>query len=193
MSKARPSGFTEGRIWHRPRCRGQTSVSNPPFMAARPITPAGYARLEGELQDLWHRERPQIVNEVSEAAALGDRSENAEYIYGKKRLREIDRRMKFLTELLKKLTVIDPVSNASDRVDFGATVTIEDEEGRVRTYRIVGEDEVDVKKGRISMQSPMGRALLKRKVGDDALVQRPAGELEVVITDLRYEALASDD
>ncbi len=162
-------------------------------MAARPITPAGYARLEGELQDLWHRERPQIVNEVSEAAALGDRSENAEYIYGKKRLREIDRRMKFLTELLKKLTVIDPVSNASDRVDFGATVTIEDEEGRVRTYRIVGEDEVDVKKGRISMQSPMGRALLKRKVGDDALVQRPAGELEVVITDLRYEALASDD
>ena len=160
-------------------------------MTARPITPDGYARLEAELQDLWHRERPKIVNEVSEAAALGDRSENAEYIYGKKRLREIDRRMKFLTELLKKLTVVDPVANASDRVDFGATVTIEDEEGRIRTYQIVGEDEVDAKKGRISMRSPMGKALLKRKVGDDVLVQRPAGELEVIITELRYSPISA--
>ena len=158
-------------------------------MAARPITPDGYARLERELQDLWHQERPRIVNEVSEAAALGDRSENAEYIYGKKRLREIDRRMKYLTELLKKLTVIDPAKNGSDRVDFGATVTIEDEEGRVRTYQIVGEDEVDAKNGRISMHSPVGKALLKRRVGDDVLVQRPAGELEMVIVSLEYRSL----
>ena len=155
-------------------------------MANRPITPEGYARLEKELQDLWHQERPRIVQEVSEAAALGDRSENAEYIYGKKRLREIDRRMKFLTELLKKLTVIEPAKNASDRVDFGAKVTIEDEEGRIRTYRIVGEDEVDAKQGRISMRSPVGKALLKHKVGDEVLVQRPAGELELIITDLQY-------
>ena len=158
-------------------------------MAARPITPQGYARLERELQDLWHQERPKVVNEVSEAAALGDRSENAEYIYGKKRLREIDRRMRYLTELLKKLTVIDPAANASDTVDFGAIVTTEDEEGRVRTYQIVGEDEVDAKQGRISMQSPMGKALLRRKVGDEVLVQRPAGELEMIITELRYAAL----
>lgn len=156
-------------------------------MAPRPITPEGYARLEKELADLWHQERPKVVHEVSEAAALGDRSENAEYIYGKKRLREIDRRMKYLTELLKKLTVIDPPKNASDRVDFGATVTVEDEEGRVRTYQIVGEDEVDAKNGRISMHSPVGKALLKRKVGDEVLVQRPAGELEMIVVALKYE------
>ncbi|MEO1336290.1 MAG: transcription elongation factor GreB [Myxococcota bacterium] len=161
-------------------------MPSPTGMAARPITPAGYARLERELQDLWHKERPKIVNEVSEAAAMGDRSENAEYTYGKKRLREIDRRMKFLTELLKKLKVIDPADNASDRVDFGATVTIEDEEGRVRTYTIVGEDEVDAKNGRISMRSPVGKALLKRKVGDDVLVQRPAGEIEMTLIELKY-------
>ena len=156
-------------------------------MANRPITPEGYARLESELTDLWHQERPKVVQEVSDAAALGDRSENAEYIYGKKRLREIDRRMKFLTELLKKLTVIDPARNASDRVDFGAKVTIEDEEGRVRTYQIVGEDEVDAKRGRISMRSPVGKALLKHRVGDEVLVQRPAGELEMIITALSYD------
>ncbi len=156
-------------------------------MVHRPITPGGYARLERELTDLWHQERPKVVQEVSDAAALGDRSENAEYIYGKKRLREIDRRMKFLTELLKKLTVIDPALNASDRVDFGAKVTIEDEEGRVRTYQIVGEDEVDAKQGRISMQSPVGKALLKHRVGDEVLVQRPAGELEMIITALSYD------
>ncbi len=155
-------------------------------MAARPITPAGYARLERELSDLWHRERPKVVNEVSEAAALGDRSENAEYIYGKKRLREIDRRVKYLTELLDKLTVIDPEANASDRIDFGALVTVEDEEGRVRTFHIVGEDEVDAKKGHISMKSPMGKALLSRREGDEVLVQRPAGEIEMIVVSVKY-------
>ena len=152
----------------------------------RPITPAGYARLDKELQDLWRDERPRIVQEVSDAAALGDRSENAEYQYGKKRLREIDRRVRYLSNLLERLTVVDPKDNAQDRVDFGATVTIEDEEGRVRTYQLVGEDEVDAKQGRISMKSPMGKALLNKREGDDTVVQRPAGEMELIVTKIAY-------
>lgn len=156
-------------------------------MAGRPITPEGYARIEKELQRLWHEDRPKIVNEVADAAALGDRSENAEYIYGKKKLREIDRRMRYLSNLLESLTIIDPASNRKATVDFGCTVEVEDEEGRARTYQIVGEDEVDAKEGRISMKSPVGRALLNRKVGDVVLVDRPAGELELEIVSLRYE------
>ena len=154
--------------------------------SARLITPTGHAKLEKELTDLWHRERPRIVQEVHDAAALGDRSENAEYIYGKKRLREIDRRVRYLSNLLDKLKVVDPKTNAKDTVDFGATVTIEDENGKVRTYQIVGEDEVDAKQGRISMVSPMGKALLGKKIGDDTVVTRPAGEIEVIVTELVY-------
>lgn len=152
----------------------------------RPITPEGYARLDKELRDLWHVERPRIVQEVSDAAALGDRSENAEYVFGKKKLREIDRRVKYLSGLLDRLDVIDPKKNAKDRVDFGATVTAEDEDGKVRKYQIVGEDEVDAKAGRISMKSPMGKALLNRRVDDDVLVERPAGDLELMITRIDY-------
>lgn len=155
--------------------------------AERFITPDGHARLNKELQDLWHRERPRVVQEVHDAAALGDRSENAEYVFGKKRLREIDRRVKYLSNLLNRLKVVDPKDNKKDTVDFGATVTIEDEEGRVRTYQLVGEDEVDAKLGRISMKSPMGKALLNKAVGEDALVNRPAGEIEIVITKLVYK------
>lgn len=152
----------------------------------RPITPEGYAKLDKELRDLWHVERPKIVQEVSEAAALGDRSENAEYIFGKKRMREIDRRVKYLSNLLERVTVVNPKDNAKDRVDFGATVTVEDEDGKTRTYQIVGEDEVDAKQGRISMKSPMGKALMNKKVGDDVLVERPRGDLEVLINDIVY-------
>ncbi|MGF1510578.1 MAG: transcription elongation factor GreB [Myxococcota bacterium] len=152
----------------------------------RPITPEGYARFEKELQRLWHEDRPKIVHEVAEAAAHGDRSENAEYIFGKKKLREIDRRMKFLSDLLERVQVVAPASNRKDTVDFGATVTFEDEEGRVRTVQIVGEDEVDAKQGRISMKSPVGRALLGRREGDEAYVTRPAGELEIVIQKIGY-------
>lgn len=154
---------------------------------ARPITPEGYARLEAELQRLWHQERPAVVREVSDAAALGDRSENAEYIYGKKRLREIDRRVRYLSNLLERLQVVDPRSVRSERVAFGATVEVEDEDGRSSVYQIVGEDEVDAKNRRISAKSPVGQALWGKKVGDDALVLRPAGELELVITRIRYE------
>lgn len=155
-------------------------------MAKRPITPEGYARLDKELRDLWHQERPRIVQEVSDAAALGDRSENAEYTFGKKKLREIDRRVKYLSNLLDRLDVIDPKDNAKGRVDFGATVTAEDEDGKQRVYQIVGEDEVDAKQGRISMKSPMGKALLNKRVDDDVLVERPAGDLELMITKIEY-------
>ena len=154
--------------------------------AKRPITPRGLERLEQELSDLWHRERPRVVQEVAEAAAHGDRSENAEFIYGKRRLREIDRRVQFLTRALETLEVIDPASNAKDTVDFGATVVVEDEEGNPRTYQIVGEDEVDARAGRISMKSPMGRALLGRREGDDTVVQRPAGDLELTLVRIEY-------
>jgi transcription elongation factor GreB len=153
----------------------------------RPITPRGYQKYKEELERLWHVDRPKIVQEVSDAAALGDRSENAEYIYGKKKMREIDRRIEFLSKLMDKLQVIDPKEVSYDRVKFGATVVIEDEEGVEKTYQIVGEDEVDAKVGHISTVSPMGRALLNRKVGDSVLVNRPAGELEVTVIDIRYE------
>ena len=151
----------------------------------KPITPRGYERLTSELARLWHEERPRIVQEVSDAAALGDRSENAEYIYGKKKLREIDRRIGYLTNLIERLDVIDPKSNASKKVKFGATVVVEDEDGGRRTYQIVGEDEVDAKEGRISMRSPMGKALIGRQVGDDVTVKRPAGELDLLVIELR--------
>lgn len=152
----------------------------------RPITPEGHKRFEDELQRLWHDERPRIVQGVADAAAEGDRSENAEYIYGKKRLREIDRRVRYLSKLLDEVTVIDPKDNASDDIQFGATVTLEDEDGKTRRYTIVGVDEVDAKNGRISMKSPMGNAMVGKRVGDDIIVQRPAGELELTIIDLAY-------
>lgn len=153
----------------------------------RLITPRGYEKLNEELQRLWHVERPKVTQEVSDAAALGDRSENAEYIYGKKKLREIDRRIRFLSELMDKLRVVDPRSIKSDRVKFGATVSVEDEEGVARTYQIVGEDEVDGKLGWVSSVSPYGRAMLNAKVGDVVVVRRPAGELELTVTEIRYE------
>jgi transcription elongation factor GreB len=151
-----------------------------------PITPEGHARFQAELERLWREERPKIVNEVADAAALGDRSENAEYIYGKKRLREIDRRMRYLNGLLERVRIVDPKTVSSDRVEFGATVTIEDEEGRRRTYQIVGVEEVDAKEGRISSKSPVGKALMNKKVGDIVVVERPIGDLEMELVDIRY-------
>lgn len=135
---------------------------------------------------LWHDERPRVVQEVADAAALGDRSENAEYIYGKRRLREIDRRMRTLNTILEDTEVIDPSQVNADDVQFGATVEVEDEDGRARRFQIVGEHEVDAKLGRVSMVSPMGRALLKARVGDEVVVRRPAGELVLKVTSVRY-------
>jgi transcription elongation factor GreB len=151
------------------------------------ITPEGAKKLASELEQLLFRERPKVVEEVSVAAAEGDRSENAAYIYGKKRLREIDRRLRFLTKRLDSVVVVTETSDRTDQVFFGAWVEVADEDGRRREYRIVGEDEVEPKEGRISWRSPLGRALLKRRKGDEVVVQRPAGETQVTIVGIRYE------
>jgi transcription elongation factor GreB len=163
-----------------------------PRFAAGPryITPAGRRRLEAELERLWRIERPKVTHEVAEAAALGDRSENAEYIYGKRRLREIDRRVRHLTKLIEKLTVVTETPGDRERVFFGAWVTVEDEMGQTATYRLVGPDETDAQDGRISIESPVARALLGKRVGDDVVVRRPRGESELVITAVRYESEA---
>jgi transcription elongation factor GreB len=150
------------------------------------ITPEGARRLSDELVRLRTVERPKTVHEVADAAAQGDRSENAEYIYGKKRLREIDRRLNFLAKRLDNAVVVDPKAQRGDKVFFGATVEVEDEAGARSTYVIVGEDETDSAKGRISWRSPVGRALLGKKAGDVVLVRRPAGETEIEVVSVRY-------
>jgi transcription elongation factor GreB len=150
------------------------------------ITPQGARKLSEELGHLRTIERPRVVTEVADAAAQGDRSENAEYIYGKKRLREIDRRMRYLTKRLESAVVVDPATQRGDRVFFGARVEVEDEEGEVRAYQIVGEDESDSDAGQISWRSPVGRALLGKTTGDVILVRRPAGEVELSIVSIRY-------
>jgi transcription elongation factor GreB len=150
------------------------------------ITREGAKKLAVELDHLRMRERPKVVEEVATAAAEGDRSENASYIYGKKRLREIDRRIRFLTKRLEAARVIDEGAGA-DQVFFGAWVEIENEDGERRKYRIVGEDEVNPDEGRISWRSPLGRALLKKRAGDVVVVRRPAGEIEVTIVAVTYE------
>lgn len=150
------------------------------------LTPEGAKKLSDELRQLLSVERPKTVQEVADAAAQGDRSENAEYIYGKKRLREIDRRVRFLTKRLESAVVVQPGEQSGDVVRFGATVEVEDEDGNRKQYLLVGPDESDPAQGRLSFQSPMGRALLKRKVGDVVVVQRPAGEIELEILSVRY-------
>lgn len=153
----------------------------------RYITRVGAERLHKELLQLLNHERPKITAEVSAAAAQGDRSENAEYIYGKKKLREIDRRIRFLQRRLDTSTVVDP-SEQQDRskVYFGATITLEDEDGTRLTYQIVGPDEIDTKGGRISIDSPVGKALLGKRVGEEITVYRPRGEAELTVLEIRY-------
>jgi transcription elongation factor GreB len=152
---------------------------------ARYITPEGFKRLQDELQQIWRVERPKVTAEVSAAAAQGDRSENAEYIYGKKKLRELDRRIRYLSKRLDSLTVVEQRESA-DRVLFGAWVTFEDEDGAEATWRIVGPDEFDVKVGRISVDSPVAKALLGKRVGDEVTLQRPKGPADVLVTRIRY-------
>jgi transcription elongation factor GreB len=154
------------------------------------ITRAGARRMQDELVQLRTKQRPKIVQDVADAAAQGDRSENAEYIYGKKKLREIDRRIHYLTKRLETATVVGPADregSATDRVFFGAIVAIEDEDGRAITYQIVGADEIDLARGLISYRSPLGRALLKRQVGDTVVFKKPSGEAELTITRITYE------
>jgi transcription elongation factor GreB len=151
------------------------------------ITPEGYEKLRAELDELWRVERPRVTQEVSAAAAQGDRSENAEYIYGKKRLREIDRRVRFLTKRLEELTVVRATPDQKGRVFFGAWVTLEDGDGEVVRYRIVGPDEFDAGSGRISIESPVARALMRKEVGDEVLVKRPRGDAVYEILEITYE------
>ncbi len=140
------------------------------------ITPAGLQALKKELEYLMREDRPQVVKTVAWAASNGDRSENADYIYGKKRLREIDRRMGWLTKRIEAAEVVDPSSLSGDNVVFGATVTIENEDGEQSTYQIVGEDEIETKEKKISWKSPIARALLNKKVGDEVTIERPKGD-----------------
>lgn len=146
------------------------------------LTPEGAKKLQTELAELVRTERPKVVAEVAEAAAQGDRSENAEYIYGKKRLREIDRRIRFLKKQLASAVVVAGERAELDQVRFGARVTVVDEDGVERSYVIVGPDESNPEAGYLSFQSPVGRALMKKRVGDVVVVKRPIGDLELEIT-----------
>ncbi len=150
------------------------------------ITPEGAKRLQLELGDLRSRQRPKIVQEVADAAAQGDRSENAEYIYGKRKLREIDRRMQWLTKRLISARVVEQRDGGGDTVFFGAFVEVEDEAGARCGYRIVGEDEIDLDRKHISWRSPLGRALLKRRPGDTVILRKPSGDAEVTIVAVHF-------
>jgi len=152
------------------------------------ITPAGKQRLQDELNYLWKDKRPKVTQAVSEAAALGDRSENAEYIYGKKQLREIDRRVRFLTKRLEVLKVVDQTPTDISRVFFGAWVELESEAGQVLKFRIVGPDEFDAEDEYISIDSPMARSLLKKEEGDAVEVRAPGGVTVYDIVEVSYES-----
>ena len=152
------------------------------------ITPAGFRRLQEEADRLWRVERPRVTQQVADAAALGDRSENAEYIYGKKRLREIDGRLRFLRQRLDSLTVVSGAPPRTDRIYFGAFVTVAEQNGDRAEYRLVGPDESDPAQGLLSIESPLGRALLGRSEGDEVSVRRPRGEATLAIAAIRYES-----
>jgi transcription elongation factor GreB len=152
------------------------------------VTPEGHRRLREELDQLWRVERPQVTQAVSEAAAQGDRSENAEYTYGKKRLREIDRRVRFLRKRLDGMVVVDRAPPDRERVYFGAWVELEDERGETVEHRIVGPDEFDLDPRYVSMDAPLGRALLGKRLDDEFAIDLPAGRRTYVIVGIRYEA-----
>ena len=159
-------------------------VASPPS-GKNYITPGGYARLEAELRKLVELERPEVVKTVAWAASLGDRSENADYIYGKRRLREIDRRVRFLIKRLESAEVVNSSGRDSDQVFFGATVKLRSASGE-KTVTIVGVDEVDPAHGRVSWVSPIARALLKAREGDTVTLRSPAGEEQLEIMEVTY-------
>ena len=151
------------------------------------ITPEGFQRLQDELKQLWRVERPKVVEVVSWAAGNGDRSENGDYIYGRKRLREIDRRLSYLSKVMKSAKVVDPASQEQrDTIRFGATVELADEDDERRILTLVGEDEADASSGRISWAAPIARALVGAKVGDERIVRLPAGEKSYEIMRISY-------
>jgi transcription elongation factor GreB len=154
------------------------------------MTPVGLKMLKDEYHQLFHNERPKLVETVSWAASNGDRSENGDYIYGKRRLREIDRRLKYLNRRLSSAVIVDPTTQAGDVVLFGARVTVEDEDGKKLLYHIVGEDEIDIAKRKISWVSPVAKALMNARVGDVVVVQRPNGEAELTILKVEFKGEA---
>ena len=154
------------------------------------ITPSGFKRLKDEALNLLDKERPELVKVIQWAASNGDRSENADYIYGKRRLREIDRRIRFLTKRMDAAMVVDPAAREeSDQVFFGATVTLMAENGEEKLYSIVGMDEADVSRGRISWISPLAKALIKAREGDTVTVRTPGGDESLEIVRIEYKAI----
>ncbi len=151
------------------------------------ITPEGAEKLRAEYAKLFHDERPKLVELIAWAASNGDRSENADYIYGKRRLREIDSRLRFLSGRLEKAFVVDPKTLQANQVVFGATVTLTDEDGVSRCYQIVGEDEWNIEAGKISWKSPVARALLGKKVGDEAVIRKPSSEETVTLNRIEFK------
>jgi transcription elongation factor GreB len=156
-------------------------------MADRFITPEGLTRIRAEYDELFGNERPKIVETVSWAASLGDRSENADYIYGKRRLREIDRRLAHLSRIMKQARVVDPKKQqARDQIRFGATIEVADEDDNRRTVTIVGDDEADATAGKIGWSAPLARALIGAQIGDERIVRLPAGEKSYEVMRIRY-------
>ena len=158
-----------------------------PPAASKYVTPAGALRLRQELEQLWREERPRVTQAVAAAAAQGDRSENAEYTYGKRRLREIDRRVRFLRRRLEGMVIVDQPPADPRRVFFGAWVQLEAEDGSRSRYRIVGPDEFDMAPGYISMDSPLGKALLRRRIDEEITVETPSGSRIYAIVAIEYE------
>lgn len=164
------------------------AAGQPPPGGGNYLTLSGYARLQAELEQLVRSERPTLVQTVSWAAGNGDRSENGDYIYGKKRLREIDRRIRYLMKRLENAVVVDPARQENlDQVFFAATVSIRDEDGTTARYRIVGVDEADAAAGCISWISPLAQALMRARVGDVVRLRSPAGVREIEILDVSYQ------
>lgn len=177
----------------RERAHGSAESNEQPALphgAKNYITPAGYARLKDDLQQLLDKERPELVKVIAWAASNGDRSENADYIYGKRRLREIDRRIRFLTKRLEIAEVVDPARVGVEQVYFGATVMYRDSKGVGHTVSIVGEDEVDPPRGHISWVSPVARALTKARAGDVVTLRTPAGSEKLTVIEIRYAEIA---
>jgi transcription elongation factor GreB len=161
--------------WRPPSTKGSTY-----------ITADGYKKLKDEFTQLWKIERPQVTQTVHEAAKNGDRSENGDYIYGKRRLREIDSRVRFLTKRLEALTVVDRLPDDKNKVFFGAWVTLEDDNGSQKTYRIVGPDEFDLNQQKLSMDSPLAKAMLGKRLDDEIILKKPEGEEFFYIVKIEY-------
>ena len=173
----------------RARSDDEASASSPSGPVKNYMTPAGYVRLKSELKHLVEVERPEVTRTVAWAASNGDRSENGDYLYGKRRLREIDRRIRYLMKRLDTVEVVDNRGQQHEQVFFGATVTITDATGNERTVSIVGMDEVDPARGRVSWVSPIARALIKAREGDVVNLRTPSGLEQIAVVEIRYEAL----